>query len=434
MSTPYTLLCLYKYTVADKLKVNLSRLQGNSQDFKYDNQEDLESCVARWFIKLGKELKMDVRDIGSSSRKKIMFKNKQTLSGWLVDAVDFVRRQRTQMTIMMETIECFKTEALADKAKINELQGELLAKKEEQLKLLKTAVEETVKTAMDSGIQSTMMETIERFKTEALADKSKINELQGELLVKKDEQLMLLKTAVEETVKAAVDSGIQSYSAAVQKNKTSATICSSEKLKKGKKSVAAEEDRSRNLIAKEQKEEELQVLVSAYLGEIEEKPHFEATRVGWKRPGAAVRPVKIIVPSSETIECFKVEPLADKAKVIGLQEELLVKKDEQFKLLKTSVEETVKEAVDSRIQSYSAAVQKNSGTVSSGKKLKKGKKSVTTEEDRSRNLIEKEEKEELPLPDFVTAVSEEIRETPHFEATRFICISDLLYICIFALS
>ena len=36
------------------------------------------------------------------------------------------------------------------------------------------------------------------------------------------------------------------------------------------------------------------------LEEIGEKPHFEATRVGWKRPGSitAIRPVNITVPSS----------------------------------------------------------------------------------------------------------------------------------------
>ena len=310
-------------------EVNMTRSQEKIHNFDYDEQEDLEGCVARWFIKLGKELNMDNREIDSSIRKKIIIKNKHTLTDWLVDAVELVRRQKTQMTIMMETIKYFKTEVIG---------------------------------------------------------------LQGELLVKKDKQLKLLKNAVEETVKTAVDSGIQSYSAAVQKDKTSGKVSSSKKSKKVIKDVVAEEDRSRNLNAKDEKEELELPALTAVSEEIEETLHFEAKRVGWKRPSTAVRPVT--------------ETLADKANVNELQGELLVKQDEQLKLPKTLVEETVKTAVDSGIESYSAVVQKDSGTVSSSKTLTKGKKSVA---------------------------AEEIGEKPHFETTRFICLSDLLYICIFAI-
>ena len=46
----------------------------------------------------------------------------------------------------------------------------------------------------------------------------------------------------------------------------------------------AEEDRSKNLIVFGLKEQ-FPALVTAVSDEIREKPHFEATRVGWKRPG-----------------------------------------------------------------------------------------------------------------------------------------------------
>ena len=63
--------------------------------------------------------------------------------------------------------------------------------------------------------------------------------------------------------------------------------------------------RSKNLIVfgqKEEEEEQLPALVTAVLEEIGEEPHFEATRVGWKRPGStAIRPVKITVPSSTAV-------------------------------------------------------------------------------------------------------------------------------------
>ena len=45
---------------------------------------------------------------------------------WLVEEIDLVRRQECQMAKMMEIIHCFKTEALADKEKLNRLQGKLL--------------------------------------------------------------------------------------------------------------------------------------------------------------------------------------------------------------------------------------------------------------------------------------------------------------------
>ena len=228
---------------------SLTRSQYLIKEFNYDEQEDVEGCFARWSSKLGKDLHMDFRDIDIDSLEKIKTKDKQTLSCWLVNALDLVRRQDSQIYLLKEIIKCFKTEALADK--------------------------------------------------------EKVIRLQAQLLVQKDEQLKLLKTSVEKTVQTTVESGIQSYSAAVQKNSASDKVCNSSILKKVIKSVAAEEDRSKNLIMfglKEEEEEQLPVLVTTVLEEIGEKPDFEATRVGWKRPGSmAIRPVKITVPSSTAV-------------------------------------------------------------------------------------------------------------------------------------
>ena len=80
---------------------------------------------------------MDYSDIDNDSHEKIKTKDKQTLSGWIVDAVDLVRRQSSQMYLLKEIIECFKTEALANKEKVIRLQGPLLVQKDEQLTLLK---------------------------------------------------------------------------------------------------------------------------------------------------------------------------------------------------------------------------------------------------------------------------------------------------------
>ena len=244
---------------------NLTQSQENIQFFDFDEQEDLEGCVARWCIKLGKELNMDVRDIDFFSCNKFMGKNKHTLTDWLLGAVDLVCRQRNQIDIMMETIEYFKREVIM---------------------------------------------------------------VQGELLVHKDEELKLLRTEVGKTVKRRVltPTGYQSYSAAVQKN--SDTICISEKLKKATKSVAAEEDRSRNLIVyglKEEKEEKLPDLVTAILEEIGEKPHFEAKRVGWKRPSTAVRPVKITVQNSTSVRQILMK--AGKLRLVENRKDIWIRPD-----------------------------------------------------------------------------------------------------------
>ena len=86
-----------------------------------------------------------------------------------------------------------------------------------------------------------LKEIIVCFKTEALADKEKVIRLQGQLLVQKDEQVKLLKTSVEETVQTTVKSGIQSYSAAVQQNSASGTVWAE---RRGRRTAFSASDRS----------------------------------------------------------------------------------------------------------------------------------------------------------------------------------------------
>ena len=96
---------------------------------------------------------------------------------------------------------------------------------------------------------------------------------------------------------------------------------------------------------------------------------------------------EVVCNKQEVIELLKTEALADKEKVIRLQSDMLVSKEEQLKSLQTTVQTTVQSAVNSGIKSYSAAVSSNSGTACSKEEMKSVIKSVVTEEDRSRNLI-----------------------------------------------
>ena len=138
-----------------------------------------------------------------------------------------------------------------------------------------------------------LKEIIECFKTEALADKEKVIRLQGQLLVRKDEKLKLLMTSVEETVQTTVESGIQSYSAAVQHPEEGDEECGCRGGQEQEPDCVWAERRGGRTASS-----------ASYrsFGGDRGKPHFEATRVGWKRPGStAIRPVKITVPSSTAV-------------------------------------------------------------------------------------------------------------------------------------
>ncbi len=217
----------------DNLNQSFHRLQG----YDFEEQEDVEGSVARWFIAAKK--KLNCKQNYELTSEKFMGPTKQVLSIWLAEARDLMARQRTVMSNMQEAIELLKTEALAEKDKVIRLQEALLENKDIQLKTLRDTVGSTV----------------------------------------------------QETVK----SQIESFSDIVKKN-SETDSCTVNEMKKVMKNVVAEEDRSKNVIVyglEEEDEEQLPTLVSELLGELGEKPHFEATRVGLKKPGSTARPIKI---------------------------------------------------------------------------------------------------------------------------------------------
>ena len=70
-------------------------------------------------------------------------------------------------------------------------------------------------------VMEKMKATMELMKTEALADKTALINLQSDLLKSKEEQLTSLKSAVQTTVQSTVQQEIKSYSAAVKANSSS---------------------------------------------------------------------------------------------------------------------------------------------------------------------------------------------------------------------
>ena len=88
------------------------------------------------------------------------------------------------------------------------------------------------------------------------------------------------------------------------------------------------------------------------------------------------------------VEHLQIDSLADKAKIIKLQSELLECKDQQLQSVQTAVETTVQTTMKNEMRQYSDVVgkQQSSPTLTQ-QTLKKAVKSAIVEEDRSKNIM-----------------------------------------------
>ena len=148
---------------------------------------------------------------------------------------------------------------------------------------------------------------VEKLKSELIAAQRSIVRLQQQLL---DFQEKLLKTQTEQlqgmttVVDTAVDKGMRSYSQALSRTiKDSVPVLSEQTLKKVVKEAVSDDDRSRNVIVfglTEEKSEVLDSKITDLFNDIEEKPSFEAVRIG-EQSDETNRPVKIRLRNSETV-------------------------------------------------------------------------------------------------------------------------------------
>ena len=149
-----------------------------------------------------------------------------------------------------------------------------------------------------------MKDIVEAFKTDAIADKAKIIKLQDKLLENKDEHIKTLESSVEKTVHNTVEREIKSYSDVVSKSggSTEGSVVTPDTLKLAVKSAMKEEDRSRNVIVfglSEEEGEQVEKKVSKLFADLGEKPSIQATRIGRKSAdSAANRPVKVVLSNS----------------------------------------------------------------------------------------------------------------------------------------
>ena len=99
--------------------------------------------------------------------------------------------------------------------------------------------------------------------------------LQGELIAKKDEELQKVRSVVEDSVKNTVQEGIKLYSRAVESSAPVQSEVSSATIEKAIRTVAEVDSRSSNVVVfglPENQSEDLTVAVGQVFSELSEKP------------------------------------------------------------------------------------------------------------------------------------------------------------------
>ena len=148
---------------------------------------------------------------------------------------------------------------------------------------------------------------VENLKSELIAAQRSVVKLQQQLLATQEKLLETQAEKLQEmttVVDTAVDKGIRSYSQVVSRTiKDSVPVLSEKTLKKVVQEAVTDEDRSRNVVVfglTEEKSEDLDSKITNLFNDIEEKPSFEAVRIG-EQTEETNRPVKICLRNSDTV-------------------------------------------------------------------------------------------------------------------------------------
>ena len=137
---------------------------------------------------------------------------------------------------------------------------------------------------------------VDCLKTEAKTALKDLAEVQQELLTSKREEIEAFQNGVQETIK----SEMKSYSDAVKKSPGDQSL-TLKKIKSGVENVVV--DRSKNLMIfglNEFENKNLNSEVGAVFAALEEKPTFEAERLGPDN-GTKCRPVKVVLRSRNSV-------------------------------------------------------------------------------------------------------------------------------------
>ena len=144
---------------------------------------------------------------------------------------------------------------------------------------------------------------VEKLKSELIAAQRSVVKLQQQILEAQAKQLKQVTTVVN----SAVDKGIRSYSQIVSETiEKSVPVFTEDKLKKVVQEAVSYDDRSKNIIVfglAEEKSEALDCKLTELFEEIEEKPSFEAARVGLVSADKC-RPVRVSFRNYDTVHRF----------------------------------------------------------------------------------------------------------------------------------
>ena len=94
-----------------------------------------------------------------------------------------------------------------------------------------------------------------------------------------------------------------------------------------------------------------------------------------------------MLEQQKKIQRLQAEGLADKAKVIKLQTELLARKDDQLSSLQSAIQSTVQETVQTEIRTYGDVLKNPVSAAISPATFKKIVKTAIEDEDRTKNLM-----------------------------------------------
>ena len=141
---------------------------------------------------------------------------------------------------------------------------------------------------------------LEKIKTEMITLQRSVLKLQQQLLENQSncEQLSA-------TVDSAVKNGIRSYSEVLSDTvRKSVPVLSATKLKKAVKEAVSDDDRSRNVVVfglKEQESVNVDSQITDLFNVLDEKPSFQAVRIGLQPEDESIRPVKISFRNAEIV-------------------------------------------------------------------------------------------------------------------------------------
>ncbi len=115
----------------------------------YDDLED------DWKLTLDRiKLKLNCHDEEEMTAERFKRLNKDVLAGWLVDFIGDVKRHRDLMRDLRSDLDNVKTELIASQSSVIRLQTELLENKSNQLKTVQSAVQNTVQETVHAEIRS----------------------------------------------------------------------------------------------------------------------------------------------------------------------------------------------------------------------------------------------------------------------------------------